>query len=78
MVDRFVQTGSKLVFRKKNGSNRTVLSKFQIYNSLYFLQFLDTETGHEEFENHGPEALGIRIRAILALFLIKCEKKGKD
>ena len=60
---------------KRFDSNR--FSKFQIYNFLYFLQFL-CRIGHEESENHGPEALGIIIRDILALFLIKCGKKGKE
>ena len=44
------------------------------YYSLYFFQFLD-QIGHEESEKHGPEALRIIVRAILAPFLMKCEKE---
>ena len=49
------------------GLNRTILSKIQSYNSLYFLQFID-QIGHEETENHVLEALRIIMKAILALF----------
>ena len=56
-------------------SNRT--EKFQIYNFLYFLQFLEL-IGHDESEYHGPVALGIIKRDILALFQVKCLKKGKE